>query len=533
MWAGAWFHIKKREIEKGGNVMAKSMKKLLSLLLVVALSVTCFTACSSKKKQTYSLRDVYTDRDIELSYAFWEDTPIFEKILADWNAKYPRITIVGQEFDTGSFNESLKALFAADEAPDIFGVIGSIDFAIENGMLLDMTQLWELDPESKNVLGGINEFKIGYFSTQYKWVTPIKFYPQAAFVNKYMVENYAQMSMPSTEWTWEEFAEFVTDISDKKYDGYPLIGLKSAGGCLPVTWYPIMADGQCVGEFGWTEADGGSYNMQNWAVGLNIQRDWIAERILVRDDESNFSTYVETTYGEGVIPQDEGYVAVRGDTWYSFTRYFDNEQQPMLGNNVIFVPYMQPHKSTVAKEDYTYIGIMDVGGINANQVEYAREAYEALKFFTWGTEGWEAKLKYYPDMVEDTTVEGASTAFRDGAKMASNFPITLDDGVWEKFLDIYTKGEDTYGRYDYFRDFFAKVKASRWVCLGAPQIPGFGTWLDTYYFAEDFELTGTYTGIEDYVLNGGGDATGYYKQIEEKGNEFFQNKLNEIEVMLQ
>lgn len=509
--------------------MAKSMKKFLSLLLVVAMAVGCFSACSKKKNEkVWQVRDIITDEDITLTYLFWEDLPIFEKIVEDWNAKYPNIHIEGTEVLTGSYNETLKANFAAEQGPDIFGIIGSCDFAIENGMLLDMTALWKSDKESENVIRGINDFKIGYFSTDAKWCTPIKFYPDAAFVNKYMVKEYANMDMPSKEWTWEEYDQFLTEVSSKTYDNKKLIGLTAPGGCLPVTWYPIMSDGNCVGEFGWTESeDGGSYNMENWAVGLNIQRDWIQDKVLVLDDASDYKTQM---YGEGVIPQDEGYVAVRNDHWYSFTRFFDNEEQPMLGKNVIFVPYMQPHLSTVDKDDYTYMSTMDIGGIKSSQTKYAVEAYEALKFFTWGTEGWKAKLKYYPDMVESASEGGA---FIDGAKMASNFPINLDDEVWGQFEAIYTSGDDKYDRNEYFKDFFAKVKAARWVCLGSPQIPGFGTWLSEYYQTFDFDGTGTYAGIEALVLQGGADAGAYYKQLQDEGNKYYRDKLNEIEVMLQ
>ncbi len=508
--------------------MAKNMKKLLALLLVVALASTCFTACKSEGKKKANIRPIYTDRDIELSYAFWEDSAIFEQIYKDWLAKYPNISITPVAFPTGTFTESLKALFAADDAPDIFGVIGSCDFAIENGMLLNMTDLWEADDDHKNIIRGINEFRIGYFSTEYKWCTPIKFYPAAAFVNKALIEDDLSMDMPSPDWTWEDFEKFVTDVSDgKKVDGHTVFGYSGAGGCLPVTWYPIMSDGDCVGEFGWTEKDGGSYNMENWAIGLNLQAQWLKDGIWYDQADADYRT---AEYGSAdIYPQDQGHIAVCCDWWYSFVRYWDNEEQPMISENgVEFVPYMQPHLSTVAKEDYTFMSTMDIGGINSNTAEYAVEAYEALKYFTWGAEGWKAKLKYYPDMYEDGVDYGVA-----GAKYASNFPINLDDEVWEGFRAIYAGADDPWDRGSYFDEFFKRVKEARWVCLGSPQIPGFGTWLDEYYFLEDFEGNGTYTGIEDYVLNGGGDASAYYQQLQEKGNEYFLEKLNDIEVMLQ
>lgn len=510
--------------------MAKNMKKLLSLLLVVALAATCFTACSDSGKDDVNIRDVYTDRDITLKYAFWEDDAIFEKINADWLAKYSNITIEPVSFPTASFTESLKALFAADDAPDIFGIIGSCDFAIENGMLLDMTLLWENDEDVKagKIIRGIDDFKIGYFSTDYKWCTPIKFYPAAAFINKALIEDDLSMEMPSQDWTWEEYEEFITEASSKKVDNtYQVFGTTGDGGCLTVTWYPIMSDGECVGEFGWTENDGGSYDMENWAIGLNLQAEWLEEGIMY--DQAN-ADYRTNTYGSAdIYPQDQGHVAVECCWWYTFARYFDNEEQPMLSQNgVVYVPYMQPHLSTVAEEDHTFMSTMDIGGINSNQSEYAVEAFEALKFFTWGAEGWRAKLKYYPDMVEDGVDYGVA-----GAKYASNFPICTDDDVWEAYRAIWAGADDPYGRGSYFDDFFQRVKEARWVCLGSPQIPGFGTWLDEYYFLEDFEGSSTYAGIEAYVLTGGGDASAHYQDLQEKGNEYFLEKLNDIEVMLQ
>ncbi|MBE5940244.1 MAG: hypothetical protein E7266_07590 [Lachnospiraceae bacterium] len=509
--------------------MAKNMKKLLALLLVVALAATCFTACSGDGKKKVNIRDIYTDVDINLSYAFWEDGDIFEKIYQDWLAKYPNITIDPVEFPTGTFTESLKALFAANDAPDIFGIIGGPDFAIENGMLLDMTLLWENDDDAKKVIRGINDFRIGYFSTDYKWATPIKFYPAAAFINKNLIIEDLNMEMPDPDWTWEDYEEFITDVSDgKKVDGYKVFGTTGDGGCLTVTWYPIMSDGECIGEFGWTEKDGGSYDMENWAVGMNLQAQWAKDGIYYEQGNADYRT---ETYGSAdIYPQDQGHVAVECCWWYTFARYFDNDQgeQKMLENGVVYVPYMQPHLESVAKEDYTYIATMDIGGINSSCGEYAVEAYEALKYFTWGAEGWKAKLKYYPEMLEDGVDYGVA-----GAKYGSNFPINLDDEVWEAYRALWAGADDPYGRGEYFDDFFDRVKAARWTCLGAPQIPGFETWLNDFYFLEDFEGSGQYAGIEAAVLQGGVDASAHYQELQEAGNAYFEEKIGEIEVMLQ
>jgi len=318
--------------------MKKGIKKLLCLMLVVAMASTVFTACSSGSKGPRVELKPMTEDVITLTYAFWEDKAIVDLIMEDWNALYPNITINAVEYTPSTFNENLKALFAANDAPDVFGIVGSIDFAIENGMLLDMTGLWELDPDAKDgkILKGINDFEIGYFGTDCKWATPIKFYPHTALINKYMVENTANKEMPDTDWTWDEYEEFVESFQGMKDDrGYNLYGMNAADGTSPITWYPIAADGNCIGEFGWTEsedAEGGCFDMENWAYGVTLYYDWVEEGVIALQDEET-----RNNLWEGSYPQDIGLVAVRNEAWNGFVRYFDNDEQPMLNNNAIFV----------------------------------------------------------------------------------------------------------------------------------------------------------------------------------------------------
>lgn len=504
--------------------MRNSIKKTVCLFLMVTMVASLLTACSGKKKEKVTLREMTKD-EITLKYLFWEDHEIVEAIMKDWNELYPNIHIDAQEYTPSTFNENLKAQFAAGNAPDVFGLVGSIDFAIENGMLLDMTGLWELDPDTQDgkILKGINDFKLGYFGTDCKWATPMKFYPHTALINEYMVTNVANKEMPDKDWTWDEYEKFVESFQGMKdpATGYNLYGMTAADGTSPITWYPIASDGKCIGEFGWTESedgDGGCFDMENWAYGVNLYYKWVNEKIVAPQDEES-----RNELWNGSWPQDIGIVAVRNEAWNGFVRYFDNEEQPMLSNNAIFVPYMMPHTDTVAKEEYTYIGIMDMAGINSNQVKYGREAYEVLKFFNWGADGWKAKLKYYPDMVADETYSVK------GAKAADNFPICLDDDVWDAFTSIYAEWNgDKYKRADYFKDFFQRVKAGRWTCLGSPQIPGFGTWLEEVYWGEDF---GGITGVENAVASGE-DASRFYKDLEEKGNNLNKEKLQELEAML-
>ena len=72
--------------------MKKGIKKLLCLMLVVAMASTVFTACSSGSKGPRVELKPMTEDVITLTYAFWEDKAIVDLIMEDWNALYPNIT---------------------------------------------------------------------------------------------------------------------------------------------------------------------------------------------------------------------------------------------------------------------------------------------------------------------------------------------------------------------------------------------------------------------------------------------------------
>ena len=141
--------------------MTKKMKRVICLLLVVVLSTSMLTGCKKGKKEVTKVDGLVplTEDNIEISYAFWEDKPIVDKLVEAWNEVHPNIKINVMGYDSAvGFNDELLNLSAAMNLPDVFWILNECDFAIENGMLYDMTPLWENDPDAKNVLPSINDF---------------------------------------------------------------------------------------------------------------------------------------------------------------------------------------------------------------------------------------------------------------------------------------------------------------------------------------------------------------------------------------
>jgi len=457
-----------------------------------------------------------TNENITLTYSFWDDIEISMALEKEFEAMYPNIDVVLTEFSENTNDAELLALASVGKLPDCFWISGSAETFIENWLLLDMSLLWDADPEARKLIRGIDEYKLGYYGTEFKWTTPVKFYPTAAFINlDAFIRN--DKEMPSTDWTWEEFECVVQDMfALAETDGEYVFGLTS-GAVNVISWYPLAADKMCIGEFGW---NGSELDMENWGYGLNLQAEWINKEI------------TSTEFEDGVNPQDIGKSAIHIDDWSTWEDYWITDAC-ILDNKVVFVPYCMPKEESV--NDGTNLAAMDFGGISP-YTSWPREAYELLKFMTWGTEGWNAKLKHYPDLLE-TSMDESRAVSKD------NMPITLDSDVWAQFKEwhpnmnsyddyVISLYGEMYDRSEYFEKFFDYVQSSLWTCYGEHQILGFDTWMDEVY--NDINGTQEYgydagLGIEAAVIYGGINAEDYYMYLQEMGNQIIRETEMELE----
>ncbi len=477
------------------------LKKLICLFLVVSLAAGAFSACT-KKKSSKSGSDglvPMTKDDIELTYCYWNDTVIVPALVEKWNEKYPNIKVNAINYTTAEYNDQLLALGAAGDLPDVFWVLNECDYVITNGYLADMTAMWEADEDTKEVLASINDFKLGYFGTDYKWTTPVKYFPTVAWGNKAVFDR-MEVAMPDTNWTWEDMEKSIKDMTDPTTKTY---GLSEA--YTVITWYPIASDPDCQGEFGW---NGKEFDLTNWAYGLNLEASFVNDGYKAPTSEEE----IIAIYGEAIYPQDEQKVAWRIDAWWCWENFWIKDVG--IGKGNIWVPYVMPHTAD-NQDSVTNIAIMDFGGLSAS-TEYKREAYELLKYMTWGTEGWEAKLELYPTLYKD---DGSGELLDK-----ENVPITTNEKVWEGFRAWHPDDSDEYGRGPWFDAFFEYTRKCKPVPLAGQQIPGFATWLDTYY-------NGT-VNVEDQVINQNKNANDFVDDLTKTANEENKKRIQDIEELL-
>ncbi len=507
--------------------MAKKIKKSLCLLLTVTMVATLFVGCGGEPEVVRpKLTPMDTETEMTLSYMYWEDQHIVDKLVETWSTIYPNITVKAKmTADLGTHNQDILNLQASKNVPDVFWVLNSPESMIKNGLLMDMSLLWAADEDADNVIGGINDYKLGWFTTDAKWTTPVKFFPTCAFLNlKCFDVNGAEM--PNMDWTWEEFEDVVEELSHDKY-----YGISEA--CTVITWYPIASDPDCIGEFGW---DGKEFDLTNWADGLDLEAEFINQGYKAPTDADTLIAM----YGEDIQLQDKGLVAMRTDMWWCWERFWNDSA--FFQNEVFFVPYAMPHTED-NQDSKNQIAIMDFGGIYS-MTEHPREAYEVLKYFTWGAEGWNAKLDNYAD-IRATAIKANSDDPDNttGGETINNCPITLDKTVWEKYEALHpTDGNDviadklaaanlTGDRGKYFDFWWEVVKTSKWVCYGSQQMPGFGTFLDDYYFKHEW-VEGQ-LGIENAVIQAGYSAADAVDDLNKAANENVQSYISKLKAQIQ
>lgn len=454
-----------------------------------------------------------TTDSIKLTYMHFDQADLVHYVGAKFHEKYPNIEVKYQDFTTDGYNDTLMNMINAKKAPDCYMVLGNCDFGLSNCVYGDFTEYWENDPENQNLLTSINDYKIGYFGTDKKLATPIKYFPAALYTDLTVYEKLNITPPDPTNFKWDDFINAIkatTSAADNIYGFNQFY--------TPVTFYPISNNKDCIGEFGW---DGHRFNMDLWADGVNQWAELVNSgyRAPINGTEAN-----EAWLGDADMwAAYSGKLGWQLDAYWTYVNLFDTEDYRSKGMQ--WVPYATP-----LNESGTCFGVLDMGSISTGTA-YPREAYELLKWMGWGLEGWQAKLEAYKTVMD----EAGNPIFR--ASMPA--PITLDADIWAEYtqrfyptaktrtfesvydtvngVELVTAEEDAaYGKY--WDAYFANV--TRPVPFGDVQIPGFND-----FIAGVYNNTSDGVGVEALVLDQGKNAQDYAAEMAQKALEYNQQAL--------
>lgn len=474
--------------EYGGNKM--KFEKLCFKVGIVALSTMLLAACGDSEEPNVdeaegggggNIVEELTDEDITLTFSAWFEYEWMEHMAQKFTELYPNIKVDIIDLRETDYNDGLNNLAADGQLPDVFGYNSNVDMPIMNGWFYDYTDYWEADPDKDIMLETLKDQ--GRFDGERMMASPINYYPYAVFIDENLLEK-ENVEMPPGDYTYNDLVELVRrmTVPEKNLFGYE-------GGSQWLTMAPIIHQ-DSIGEFGW---DGTEYDLtKDWADALQLMAEF--ERTGVKapagDDRA------EAAYGDRELwPPLSGQVAVKLGAWWDKDSF---ETAEYKDKGINYVPYTIPKGDGDKEHKPAYV---DFGGISS-ATEYPREAFELLKFMSWGSEGWDARMEFYNQEAE------ANPNY-----LPPILPLTNEQKYWDAIYALLPQNQ-------YYSDFLQHAREP--IPLGGRVLPGFETWISEVYF------DGEFGNVEQAVIEGTVNAHDVAPELTEKANVYYQEAIEEL-----
>lgn len=457
------------------------MKKL-SLLVLLVLLVT--TLCGGAHAE---LAPLNTTDQITLRVLLIEQTALFRALADKFTELHPNITI--ELIETSSATTTMRNLAADNNLPDMY-FFTNFDLLVANPFMRDITEFVENDPEYELLYPSLQ--RIGYIDGERCFFMIGKYDPYLFFLDKAVFDR-MNVEMPSQDWTWDEMLELVETMTDPSqqiwglaYDG---IGLRTLGG--------VGLQDNAIGEYGW---DGENYAFDTaWVECADIESEFIRLGYRPMQGSEEWLAVEPDDINAG----ESGRVAMAIKSFWQLNSIY--LQTAAQERGLQMVPYLPPRGEGV--ENGGQFSAQHVAGISPT-CEYPREAYEALKFLSWGKEGWLARCEAYATLTDENGEKLYQTAnclplIRDEEAKQATIELLPDLGYWndwEGFFDAITNP----------------------VTYGGRTIPGFNTFITDYYHGADFA---GHTGIITAIEAGDVDPYDYADDLNEKGRQYYEEAM--------
>ena len=385
-------------------------KKVLAGLLAV-LMLLGMTAISGAEGVTGEYEEVVIDgityhkatdmttEPITLTYFHFDQNEIVQHLADRFMELYPNITVIVQYENVSTYDDTLLNLVSARSTPDVI-MYSDCDFALSNMLLSDISAYWDSDPETKAIASTINDAGVGTFMTKGRYAVPVKFFPTGMYIDRNVLDT-LNIDEPERDWTWDDMLDLIEDatVLDSP-DGMAYYGCGYYNRLD--SYYGIAASQQIIGEFGF---NGRTFDLGVWAIGEQEFSDlklggYIApstETQAMEDWTGDWEAWAGAT----------GHVALFTEAFWTFQGTWNTEAFKQY--NLDIVPYVVPAVSEEdASADHHTIATIDFGGITPT-CQHPREAYELLKFMSFGIDGWKTRIAVYND---ETKTNAAGLALK-------------------------------------------------------------------------------------------------------------------------
>ncbi len=352
----------------------------------------------------------------------------------------PHIRVELRQDITGagaSFTESLLNAQAAGVLPDVFA-IDNVPTGYGNGMLLDISEYWDADPDTELIYPNIAETAV-YGDGRY--AIPSFQFIKGIYLNLNIFEQY-NIDLPDYDWKYDEFVDLAIEIRQAGINDY-VYGIDPWFGVLDFEAIWPTQDHEDVGYQTW-DGERFNFNTPMWIEAYEARLD-----LMQRDVVASFTEEEMAAIGENVWPWAAGYIGMRIDgswnLWMVESMYED------YGIELGFWPYPGGAAGQFPPT------ILDFAVVSS-QTDHPQEAYELAKWMTFGKEGWMTRL----DVMEER-----------GDIYLDRFPIADYPEVWEKAEDFVDLVPGLRASVDLFE--YSKPDVDKWL----PGYAAFWEWVES------------------------------------------------------
>jgi len=433
-----------------------------------------------------------TTEPVHLTFGTWHD--IYQnQFLADrFTERHPNITVEVVYVPLYGHTDTLTAMAAARDLPDIFGFL-DLSAPVNNGWFYDFSEFWFNDPD-------VNVYYLeslrGAGVIDGRAVMMVEgFLPCVVFVDRSVFER-ANVPMPRFNWTYEEMVALIPELTRPDlgiFGFYNFIG--------PITYAPIVLT-DALSEFGW---DGQNYNMGIWADTLMQMNEWqqLGMRAAAGTDE-----WEALTGDRYLWPGVSGRIGMQMDAWWTLNNIY-SQYHYRFERGLDMIPYVVPRGANAQTNRKP--AFLDFAGISA-AVSHPREAYEVLKWFSFNPDAWMYRIYNF---------EHQLNAYGDRFyRVPNRMPVTTVDAVWDAYRLLMPDVDGDAFLSDAFDALMRYIREP--VPLGSRGILGFDAWLHEVYFNGEFNgVIGIYAAVAEGAINAH-DAVPY---LEARGRQFFEATL--------